>query len=375
MGLVMVFASSVKNTFKEQWKEVITANKFDQYTAVAPAYIKRSDSELVEMETDGDYNVLTYGSKIFVPENTACFIFSQNGIEEIVTEPGGYKYLKGEASVFNNDGIKASIFDRVKERFQNRGVTAVNKYIAFVNLREIRDIKFGTRGPQMYNDSFYGCDLHFYAYGSFTIKITDPEKFVKNFLPAKETKYAFNEKRCREQIISDFLSSFNCAVNSLSSRFRISQLASQNNELCKIITNDEYNAGSWPERFGFEIVKVSIENIELSDDSMELINQFNKERMTVKAYENLSQNAANIRAQQNISEGIKNNGFGDAGGMIMGMNMANMMSPNGQMNQQQVKSYTMDEQIEHLKKLKELVDAGIITEEEFNIKKREIMGL
>ena len=33
------------------------------------------------------------------------------------------------------------------------------------------------------------------------------------------------------------------------------------------------------------------------------------------------------------------------------------------------------EQIEQLKKLKELVDAGILTQEEFDAKKREIMGL
>ena len=36
---------------------------------------------------------------------------------------------------------------------------------------------------------------------------------------------------------------------------------------------------------------------------------------------------------------------------------------------------SLDEQIEALKKLKELVDAGILTQEEFDIKKKEIMGL
>ena len=36
---------------------------------------------------------------------------------------------------------------------------------------------------------------------------------------------------------------------------------------------------------------------------------------------------------------------------------------------------SIDEQIEALKKLKDLLDSGIITEEEFNIKKSQIMGL
>nr|WP_242049958.1 SHOCT domain-containing protein [Weissella confusa] len=35
----------------------------------------------------------------------------------------------------------------------------------------------------------------------------------------------------------------------------------------------------------------------------------------------------------------------------------------------------MDEQIETLKKLKELLDAGILTQEEFDKKKSEVMGI
>jgi hypothetical protein len=36
---------------------------------------------------------------------------------------------------------------------------------------------------------------------------------------------------------------------------------------------------------------------------------------------------------------------------------------------------SFDEQIETLKKLKDLLDAGILTQEEFDAKKKEIMGL
>ena len=38
-------------------------------------------------------------------------------------------------------------------------------------------------------------------------------------------------------------------------------------------------------------------------------------------------------------------------------------------------SLSMDEQIETLKKLKELLDAGILTQEEFDKKKSEVMGI
>lgn len=36
---------------------------------------------------------------------------------------------------------------------------------------------------------------------------------------------------------------------------------------------------------------------------------------------------------------------------------------------------SIDEQVDKLKKLKELVECGILTEEEFAAKKREVLGL
>lgn len=93
--------------------------------------------------------------------------------------------------------------------------------------------------------------------------------------------------------------------------------------------------------------------------------------MRVKAYDDVSQRASNIAAQQQIAEGIRDNGLGDAGGMIFGMNMAQGL---GSVAEQRP-AMSFDEQIEQLKKLKELVDAGILTQEEFDVKKREIMGL
>jgi membrane protease subunit (stomatin/prohibitin family) len=119
-------------------------------------------------------------------------------------------------------------------------------------------------------------------------------------------------------------------LNSLSSTYRISQLPSQANTIAKIVSEDDYNAGTWEERFGFKIVKVAIENIEFSDDSRELVKQFSANKMGLKAYEDVSEKASNIAAQQKIAQGIQDNGFGNAGGMILGMNMAQGIVSQGQ---------------------------------------------
>ena len=374
MGLIKSFAGAISGTFADQWKDIITSSGFDAHTLVSPGVRKTTDNGRGN-EYKGSSGVISNGSKIFVPENTAAFIFSQSGIEEIVTEPGGYIYTKGDASIFSGDGIGKSVFKEVGKRFQYGGITDSQKEICFVNLREIRDIKFGTRGPQLYHDIFYKCDLELFAYGSFTIKVVDPQKLIRNFVPAGITYYSFDEPSVREQLISDFLQSFICAINSLSNEYRISQLPSQANALSQQISRDPLNAGSWSERFGFEIVKVSIENIELSDESKELVKQYNTHRLSISAYEDVSQRASNMAAQQKIAEGVKSNGFGDMGGMMFATGMVQGLNPQNASQASNRTEMSFDQQIETLKKLKELLDAGILTQAEFDAKKKEIMGL
>ncbi len=374
MGLIKSFAGAISGTLADQWKDIITSDVFDTHTLISPGIRKTTDNDRGN-DYKGSSGVISNGSKIFVPENTAAFIFSQSGIEEIITEPGGYIYKNGDSSIFNGDGFKNSIFKELGKRFQYGGITDTKKEICFVNLREIRDIKFGTRGAQLYNDMFYKCDLELFAFGSFTVKVIDPVKVVKNFVPAGTNHYSFDDPSAREQLISDFLQSFIVAINSLSSEYRISQIPSQSNALSIQISKDSLNAGSWANRFGFEVVKVSIENIELSDESKELVKKYNENRMNLSAYEGISQKASNIAAQQKIAEGVKNNGFGDIGGMMFATGMIQGLNPQNASQIDQGKKMSFNEQIETLTKLKGLLDAGILTQEEFDTKKKEIMGL
>lgn len=111
--------------------------------------------------------------------------------------------------------------------------------------------------------------------------------------------------------------------------------------------------------------------IEFSDDSRELVKQYFSKKMDMKAYDDVSQRTSNIAAQQKIAEGIRDNGLGNGGGMVYGMNIAQNLGPTAETKSKM----SLDEQIETLKKLKELVDIGILTQEEFDAKKKEIMGL
>ena len=391
MGILNAAFDSIGGMLADQWKDIVTAGHFDEYTLVTPGV--RKDSQNGYGENKGSEDILSAGSVIFVPENTAAFVFSQSGIEQVITKPGGYEYRDGEPSVFDKQsrqeqGIGKILFDQAANRIGFSGMSEEEKRVAFINLREIRGVKFGTRGPLAYNDLHYGTDLEVFAYGTFSVRVTDPERVVRNFIPANTGSYSFKSPQAREQLVAEFLHSFIVAVNELSAEYRISQLPGQANSIATAIRSEDENAGTWDERFGLKLVSVAMENIEFSDESRELVRQYSEKKMSVAAYEGVSKHAADVAAQQMIAEGVRDNGLGDGGGMLFGMNLASSLSPKdasmaaggvssaGAVAQgSQGTNLSLDKQIEAVKKLKDLLDAGILSQEEFDTKKREILGL
>ena len=216
MAVIKAFAGALGGTFADLWRDIITAGPFTEHTVVVPGIPRGSNNDRGSNEY-GSEGIITNGSRIYVPENTAAFIFSETGIENVITESGGYEYRNGEQSVLAGDGI-GSFFNQVADRFTFGGQPGRTKYVAFVNLREIRGIKFGTSAPLVYNDRFYGVDLEIRARGSMSLKVTDPVRFVRNFVPATTVSYSFDDEGPRRQILSDSYSrllwpSIRCPMN------------------------------------------------------------------------------------------------------------------------------------------------------------------
>ncbi|MFY9263761.1 MAG: SPFH domain-containing protein [Actinomycetaceae bacterium] len=371
MGIVKAFRGATAGTLGDQWKEVLTAPVFGERDVIAPAIMRQTSRGSNYNATPG---VLSNGSKILVPENTIAFILSQGGIEQVIDKPGGYEYREGQESVFSGDGLRTSVFGQVKERIGFAGETPSETVVFFVNLRELRGIKFGTQAPIVYHDKSYGADLAVQAFGSFSVRVFDPILFIRNFVPANMTKYSFDDLAVRAQVLGEFMQAFSVALNSLSGEYRISQLPSQMNVVTDQIKKSLAHNRSWGARWGFELVEVAIESIRFTPDSQQLVNAYNKNRMEIGAYSGVSQQAGHTAVQLKVAQGIQDHGFGDVGGTILGMGLAqNMGSQLGDQTSKAALSF--DEQVAAVKKFKELLDTGAISEEEFEVKKKQIMGL
>ena len=78
MGIIDAAFDSIGGVFSDQWKDVITAGHFDEHTLVTPGV--RRNSQNGRGGNYGAEDILSNGSIIYVPENTAGFVFSQAGI-------------------------------------------------------------------------------------------------------------------------------------------------------------------------------------------------------------------------------------------------------------------------------------------------------
>ncbi len=384
MGIFNAFVDSVGGTFADQWKDIITPARMSELDLVVPGHRRNN------MEGRGDNhglsNVITNGSIIEVPENTAAFIFSRQGIENVIGSPGGYAYENGQPTVLDSQaraeqGVSKILLNEMARRIEFSGMSPDDKRVSYVNLRELRGIKFGTRGPMAYNDLYYETDLEIHAYGTFCVKVTNPVLLIRNFATANANNCSLANQATRSQLVAELLSSFLCALNSMSAECRISQLPSRTNVIKNLMLGESENAGTWPERFGLELTSIAIEGIEFSDESRELVRRYSEKKMDVRAYEGISQQAADIAAQQKIAEGIRDTGLGDGGGMVFGMNLANGLNTRNASQAAapapapQPAAPSLNEQIEQLRKLKDLLDEGILSQEEFNAAKQRLLGI
>lgn len=329
MGIIKAVGSAISGGFADQWLETIEASDMSDHTVFASGVKIRKGQN-----TKGTDNLVSNGSMIHVKDNQFMMLVDGGKVVDYTAEPGYYQVNNSSApSLFNGqfgDAIKES-FNRIKFG----GETPYKQQVYFINLQEIKGIKFGTRNPVNYFDSFYNAELFLRTHGTYSIKITDPLKFYAEVIPKNKSKVDFEE--INEQYTDEFLSALQSSINQMSADgIRISFVSSKGRELGKYMaeTLDE----DWTKTRGMEIQSVGIGSISYTEDSQDLINLRNQGAMM---------SDPSIRegyVQKNIAEGLKAAGSNKNGSMsgFMGMGLGmqtggNFMTAASQSNMQQMK--------------------------------------
>lgn len=270
MGIVKALSHALGGSLADQWLEVMEAGSMNEQTVFTKGVKIRKGSNI-----KGSDNTVSDGSVIHVYPNQFMILVDGGKIIDYTAEPG-YFTVKNSSlpSLFNGqfeEVIKES-FDRV--RFG--GTTPTTQRVYFINLQEIKGIKFGTPNPINYFDQFYNAELFLRAHGTYSIKVTDPFLFYSEVIPKQADHVEVDD--INSQYLSEFLEALQSSINQMSADgIRISFVASKGRELGKYMSHvlDD----QWNTQRGIEIQSVGIASISYDEESKELIHMRNQGAM------------------------------------------------------------------------------------------------
>lgn len=315
MGIIKATGEAVGKSFADQWLEVVEAGQMGEHTVFTEGKLVRKGEN-----TKGTAGLVSDGSVIRVYDNQFMMLVDGGKVVDYTAEPGYYKVENSSSPSLFNGELGESIKDTFS-RIKYGGESSKEQKVFFVNMQEIKGIKFGTRNPVNYFDNFYNAELFLCAHGTYSIKIVDPLKFYSEVVPRNASNLSIDD--INEQYLSEFLEAFSSAINQMSADgTRISYVSSKAVELGKYMRDvlDE----DWREQRGMEVQAVGVASISYDETSQELINMRNRGAM-------IGSDPSVIRgvAISNVTEGVKNAGSNDAGSMAgfmgvgMGMNAMN----------------------------------------------------
>jgi len=314
MGLIKAAAGAIGGAFADSWLEFIEADTMGPTTAMVRGVQvenKRSSNKR------GTANYVSNGSKIVVGQNQMMILVDGGMIADYCAEPGYYEVLFSTAPSMFNGEFKDSLKD-TWNRFKFGGQPSSKQEVYFINLQELKGIRFGTRNALNYFDNFYNAELNVRCHGTYSVKITDPLKFFKEACPRNASRLDLND--CGEQYLLEFTQALQTSIAQMSvDGKRISHLNAETMALSKYLSNvlDE----QWKDLRGMEICSVAMSTISYDETSQKLINMRNQGAMlsdpTVR--EGYVQGAA---ARGLEAAGSNKAGAGQAF-MAMGMGMQN----------------------------------------------------
>lgn len=383
MGLLQAVIGAVGGTLADQWKDFYTVPAGLPSTAALFAAVAQGTNAGRGSNTSASSNIITNGSKIIVPEGYGLLLFQDGKITGFAAEPGGYEWRSDDInskSIFAGDGIVSPLIMQSWERFKFGGQPGSQQAAFFVSLKELPDNRFGTQSEIYWDDAYLNAQVGAVTRGSYTLKIVDPILFVKNYVPAsflqpgKVFDFTDMDNAAAGQLFNEVVGSlapaFSLYSNDPAKGNRITKLQQDSIGFARSLSDAVENAYQWRSDRGLAIVKTAIVSIEYDANTRELLK-------TVQRADALAGSRGNSNLQASVAAGMQAAGENGGAAGMMGIGMASgMMGGLGALQQPATPAApAAEDPVAKLKKAKEMLDMGLITQDDYDALKAKALGL
>ena len=316
----------------------------DQFLNVIE-YTDKSNKLIVsKYQRESGNNELKQGSKVIVRESQSA-VFIKGGRIADVLSPGTYSLTTNNFPVLST--LKA---------FPYLFVSPVIAEVYFVSTRQFIDNKWATKNPIMKRDKDFNM-IRIRSFGKFSFRIIDVSLFMREIFGTKGIVLTYD--------IVGYLSSMVTETFSITVGESDISALDLSTEYRKISHEIQQRLNVRAEAIGVEFSDVLIENISLPDEVEKLIDEQSGIGMAKQDMTSFMQYQT-ARAMRDASKqegGLAGIGAGLALGNTMAQNIQTTVSSSDGNKSMGAK----------LRELKELLDDGILTQEEFEVEKKAVL--
>ncbi|MBF6629798.1 MAG: SPFH domain-containing protein [Comamonas sp.] len=394
MGLIQAAVGSVGGMLADQWKDFYTVPDNLPPTAALFAAVPRGTNAGRGANTKGSSNIITNGSKIVVPEGYGLLLLQDGAITGFASEPGAYEWNSSDVqskSIFTGGGFVDSLILQSWERFKFGGQPGSQQAAFFVSLKELPNNRFGTQSEIYWDDRYLNAQVGAITRGTYTLKIADPILFVKRFVPATYLQsgqiFDFTDldndaaSQLFNEVVGSLAPAFSLYTNDPSKVNRITRIQQDSIGFAQSLSAVVEQNYQWKSDRGLEIVKTAIISIEYDANTKELLK-------TVQRADALLGARGNSNLQASVAAGMQSAGENAGVGGLMGIGFATGgMAGLAGLQQPVAPAATpaptaaaepapaVDDVIVRLTKAKQMLDAGLITQADYDAAKAKALGL
>lgn len=326
-----------------------------------------SDNYIVQKFDSGKQWELALGSQLVVNEGQEA-IFVKGGIALDAFLPGTHTLSSANIPLLNSI---------VKLPFG--GVTPFTTEVWFVNKTVKRDMPWGTPQRIPAIEPQFGYPINIGACGQWGFRISDSRSFVTQIVGAQ---LGADSQKIYSYFIGEIREKFGKTVNSLlCSGTPFFKINSQLPEIASAVLGEISPVFA---RFGIELINFNISSINIPQNEMAQIQAVMAKKMEMQQLGSVQvgQGYVTAKSLEIMSDAAKNQGgagavMGAAAGIGLGVgagipianSMAQTIAPAASATPQSPSLL-----VERLQAIKTMLDNGLITQEEYNRKKSEILA-
>ncbi len=261
------------------------------------------------------------------------------------------------------------------------GKTPFTAEVWYVNKIAKRDMKWGTKGSIQVLDPIYNYPVSMRAFGQWGLRIFNSRSFLTQIVTTlKETK----SEMIYDYFIGEILQKFSNYLANFFAETKTSslQISTKLNELSEYTYKNisvEFN------RFGIEIINFNVERVSIPEEELNKLQEILGKKMEMEQMSQVQVGAGytTMRTFDTMEKAAANEG-GNAGSMLgaglgvgMGVGVGNTIGQQmGQaMNTQSQQNVpNQDDSMQKLQKLKQMLDSGLITQQDFDEQKKQILA-